>query len=66
MLYHFVCPGKYKKVVFSKEIDFTLKKIGVEISKRYDVIFIKIGTDKDDVHFLILSVRFSKDIQRLN
>jgi REP element-mobilizing transposase RayT len=33
-----------------------LKEICVEISKRYDIIFIEIGTDNDHVHFLIQSV----------
>ena len=28
----------------------------MEISKRYEIIFLEIGTDKDHVHFLIQSV----------
>ena len=56
LLYHFVCPAKYRKVVFSEQIDISLKEICFEISKRYDVVFIEIGTDNDHVHFLIQSV----------
>ena len=56
LLYHFVCPAKYRRVVFSESIDLSLKEICIEISKRYDIIFIEIGTDKDHVHFLIQSV----------
>ena len=56
LLYHFVCPAKYRRVVFSEAVDISLKEICVEISKRYDIIFIEIGTDKDHVHFLIQSV----------
>jgi len=56
LLYHFVCPAKYRRIVFSPEVDFSLKEICVEISKRYDIIFIEIGTDNDHVHFLIQSV----------
>jgi len=33
-----------------------LKEVCLEISKRYEIEFIEIGTDKDHVHFLIQSV----------
>ena len=56
LLYHFVCPAKYRRVVFSKEVDETLKGVCLEISKRYEVVFMEIGTDKDHVHFLVQSV----------
>ncbi|MFI2743490.1 IS200/IS605 family transposase [Zhouia sp. PK063] len=56
LLYHFVCPAKYRKVVFDKEIDRTLVEICREMEKRYEVHFLEIGTDKDHVHFLLQSV----------
>ena len=56
LLYHFVCPAKYRRVVFSETIDQTLKDTCLEISKRYEIEFIEIGTDKDHVHFLIQSI----------
>ena len=56
LLYHFVCPAKYRRVIFSKVVDNTMKEICLEISKRYEVEFIEIGTDKDHVHFLVQSV----------
>ena len=56
LLYHFVCPAKYRKVVFIKEVDKTLKDVCMEIRNRYEIEFIEIGTDKDHVHFLIQSV----------
>ena len=56
LLYHVVCPAKYRKVVFSPEVDNTLKLICLEISKRYEISFLEIGTDKDRVEFLIQSV----------
>ena len=56
LLYHIVCPSKYRKVVFSEEVDFSLKDICLEIAKRYEIHFVEIGTDKDHVHFLIQSV----------
>lgn len=56
LLYHFVCPAKYRKVIFDEEVDETLKVICLEISKRYEITFLEIGIDKDHVHFLIQSV----------
>lgn len=56
ILYHFVCPAKYRKVVFSPAVDKTIKEICLEISKRYQVHFLEIGIDKDHVHFLVQSV----------
>jgi REP element-mobilizing transposase RayT len=51
-----VCPAKYRRVVITKAVDQSLKEICLEISKRYEIEFIEIGTDKDHVHFLIQSV----------
>lgn len=56
LIYHLVCPAKYRKSVFSEKVDSELKKICLEISERYEIDFLEIGTDKDHVHFLIQSV----------
>ena len=56
LMYHFVCPAKYRRVVFDEKVDMCLKEICEEIEKRYDIRFLEIGTDKDHVHFLIQSV----------
>jgi REP element-mobilizing transposase RayT len=56
MLYHFVCPAKYRRVVVSKEVDKTLKDTCPEIEKRYEIHFLEIGTDNNHVHFLIQSI----------
>ena len=56
VMYHFVCPAKYRRVVFSEAVDKGLKEVCEEIEKRYDIRFLEIGTDKDHVHFLIQSV----------
>jgi len=56
LLYHFVLPAKYRKVVLSDEVDNSLKEICLEISKRYQIYFLEIGTDKNHVHFLLQSV----------
>ena len=56
LIYHYVCPAKYRKVVFDKEVDEILKETCVEIEKRYEIKFLEMGTDNDHVHFLIQSV----------
>ena len=55
-MYHIVCPAKYRSVVFSKEVENTVKQTCEEISLRFEIYFIEIGTDKDHVHFLVQSV----------
>ena len=56
LLYHLVCPAKYRRVVFDPKVDEELKKICLEIEKRYPLVFLEIGTDCNHVHFLIQSV----------
>ncbi len=51
-----MCPAKYRRVVFSEAVDTSLKEIFLEISLRYEISLMEIGTDKDHVHFLIQSV----------
>jgi len=56
LIYHYVCPAKYRKVVINDEVDEVLKNICLEIEKRYEIKFIEMGTDKDHVLFIIQSV----------
>lgn len=56
LLYHLVCPIKYRKKVLTDKVSSELKTICKEISLRYEIDFIEIGTDGDHVHFLIQSV----------
>ncbi|MFC1474677.1 IS200/IS605 family transposase [bacterium] len=56
ILYHIVCPAKYRRKVFTQEVESTLVQICNEISYRYEVYFVEIGADKDHVHFLVQSV----------
>ena len=56
LIYHFVFPAKFRKVIFSKEVDKTLKEVCLQIEARYQIKFLEIGTDKDHVHFLVQSV----------
>ena len=56
LLYHFVVPAKYRRVVFEPAVDQVLKEICLEIAARYQIEFLEIGTDGDHVHFLVQSV----------
>jgi REP element-mobilizing transposase RayT len=56
LLYHFVCPIKYRRNVLSDDVSVTFKKICLEIEERYDFHFLEIGLDGDYVHFLGQSV----------
>jgi REP element-mobilizing transposase RayT len=56
LLYHYVCPAKYRRKIFTETVDKALKEVCVEISERYEINFIEIGSDSDHVHFLIQSV----------
>lgn len=56
LLYHYVCPAKYRRIIFSDSVDKSLKEVCLEISKRFEIEFVEIGTDKDHVHFLVQSV----------
>lgn len=56
LVYHFVCPAKYRRIVFDEDVDEQLKQICLGIELRYEYIhFLEIGVDKDHVHFLIQS-----------
>ena len=55
-MYHIVCPVKYRRVVLTSEVDQKLKEVCLQISQRYEITFLEIGTDKDHVHFLVQSV----------
>ncbi len=56
LIYHLVCSAKYPRVIFEDRVDNLLKEISLELSKRYEIEFLEIGTDEDHVHFLIQSV----------
>ena len=56
LLYHYVCPAKYRRKIFTEKVDAALRDVCIEISERYEISFIEIVTDGDHVHFLIQSV----------
>lgn len=56
LIYHLVYTAKYRRVIFSNEVDLSLKQVCIDLSLRYEIYFLEIGTDDDHVHFLIQAV----------
>ncbi len=56
IVYHLVCPTKYRRVVIDEDVDRVIKETCEGIQERYEIRFLEVGTDKDHVHFLIQSV----------
>lgn len=56
LMYHFVFPAKYRRVVINENVEKVIKETCEEISKRYEIYFLEIGTDRNHVHFLVQSV----------
>ena len=56
LLYHLVCPIKYRRSILTEEINNSIVEICSEIEFRYDIYFVEIGLDENHVHFLVQSV----------
>ena len=56
LLYHVVCPAKYRREVFSESVEKTSQETCEGMSKRYEINFVEVGADKDHVHFFVQSV----------
>jgi REP element-mobilizing transposase RayT len=56
LLYHLVCPVKYRRKVLTPSVTHTLKSTCREIEERYELRYAEVGADLDHVHFLIQSV----------
>ena len=56
LIYHLVFPTKYRQVIIDTEVDLSLRDICIEISKRYEITFLEIGTSLNHVHFLVQSI----------
>ena len=56
LLYHLVFPIKYRRKVISASISETMKETCLEISDRFEINFVEIGTDEDHVNFLLQSI----------
>lgn len=56
LVYHIVCPVKYRRKVFTEVVAMTLKQVCLELGIRYEISFLEIGIDEDHAHFLIQTV----------
>ena len=56
IMYHIVCPAKYRRVVITSEVDKKLREVCEGIEARYEIKFLEIGAESEHVHFLVQSV----------
>lgn len=56
LLYHFVCPIKFRRKVLRGNVSTTFKDVCLKIEERYEIHFLEIGLDDNHAHFLIQSV----------
>jgi REP element-mobilizing transposase RayT len=56
LLYHLVCPTKYRRAIVSAPVEATLRDICGYIETCYEIWFLEIGSDRDHVHFLIQTI----------
>ena len=56
LLYHLVCPIKYRRSVLSEPAEASLIEVCKNIEIRYEIHFVEVGADENHVHFLIQSV----------
>jgi putative transposase len=56
LVYHLVCPIKYRRKIFTSDNEPTLKQIALEIEGRHELHFLEIGIDRNHVHFLIQTI----------
>ncbi len=56
LIFHLVCPIKYRRKIFTEGNETTFKSICLELGERYNYRFLEIGIDQDHVHFLIQTV----------
>ena len=53
LIFHLVCPVKFRRKVFTDAVSQSLRSACVELGIRYEYTFLEIGIDEDHVHFLI-------------
>ena len=51
-----VFPAKYRREVFTPEVEETLKEVCIGIEKRYEIRFVEIGLEEDHVHMLVQGI----------
>lgn len=56
LLYHIVFPVKFRQSVLTPEIESSLVQICQEISERFEIHFVEIGSDINHIHYLVQSI----------
>jgi putative transposase len=56
LMYHIVCTVKYRKSLIDPAMEEFIKELCLEISERFEIHFLEIGSDINHIHFLIQSV----------
>ena len=56
IIFHLVCPIKYRRKIFTPDIEHSLKTVCLELGIRYEYQFLEIGIDENHVHFLIQTI----------
>jgi len=51
LMYHFVCPIKYRQTVLTEDISITFKNICNQIEERYEIHFLEIGLGQSRTFF---------------
>ena len=56
LFYHLVFPVKYRRKVFTPNVENSLRDICIGIEERYEIRFVEIGLEEDHVHFLVQGI----------
>ena len=54
LMYQFVLPTKYRRVVISDEVEKIIKETCIKISERYELIFLEIGALSQQFPFRLM------------
>ena len=54
-----VFPTKYRRKVFTQEVEESFKEICVGIEKRYELRFVEIGLEENHVHLLVQGIQMN-------
>lgn len=66
IVYHIVCPIKYRRNVVSDKVKYTIFRTCQSISEKHELYFIEVGTDLNHVHFLVQSVPSNSPTELVN
>jgi REP element-mobilizing transposase RayT len=52
LIYHIVCPAKYRRIEFDDKVDEVLKETCIEIEKRYEIKILESGEFWTDGYYV--------------